>query len=273
MAQGLNKVLITLLCFVFVNAFSQDKNEGVYNPPDYKNSEQFRRFYKRRTAVAKWQINQLKNGTLVVRLRTNQKQIEGLKKMGKADLATQMEYQTMAINKNIILAFTKYYTFSKVYFLFSQYSDSLLNGKRKGIFVDSNLVVNPQIEMKENFYLIAEKDDVYNSSIGFVNEDTARFVKEMGNASTEAAIVIKNKYGHQLKDPFPHFVKNKSTVVGTKFVNIRVGDVNVPVELEKRQRVERHYAYVATLNKYFMSFYTESKDYEVTDPDITPFLY
>lgn len=273
MGQTLSKIIIVLLILVNSDLFSQDKNASVYNPPDYKDNAQFHRFYKRRTAIAKWQINQLKNGALLVRLKTNQKQIEGLKKMGKADLATQLEYETMAINKNIILAFTKYYTFSKVYFFYSQSSDSLLNGKRKGIFIDSNMVVNPEIELKEKFYLLAEKDDVYNSSIGFVKEDTARFVKEMGNASTEAAMVIKNKFGHQLKDPFPHYVKNKSTVVGTKFVNIKVGDVFVPVELEKRQRVERHYAYVATLNKYFFSFYNENKDYEVNDEDVKPFLY
>jgi hypothetical protein len=59
--------------------------------------------------------------------------------------------------------------------------------------------------MKENFYLLGEKDYVYNSSIGFIPEDSARYVKENGNPSGEMAeLVIKNKYGHQLKKPFPY---------------------------------------------------------------------
>lgn len=273
MARWLNKLIVTFLLFVAADLFSQDKNESVYNPPDYKSGEQFKNFRKRRNAIAKWQINQLKGGALLVRLHTNQKLVESLRKMGKADLATQKEYEMMAINKNILLAFSKYYTFSKVYFFYSQYSDSILNGARKGVFLDSNMVINPDIEMKESFYLIAERDNVYNSSIGFVKEDTARYVKEMGNASIEAAIVVKNKYGHQLKDPFPVYVTNFSMLNGTKNVNVRVGNNLVPVVLEKWATIERQYEYVANLNRYLTRFYTQNKDYEVTNPDIKPFLY
>ncbi|MBL7895798.1 MAG: hypothetical protein JNK50_10950 [Bacteroidia bacterium] len=273
MAQWLSKIIFAFLFFVPAIHFAQDKNKSVYNPPDYKDNSQFEHFYKRRTAISKWQINQLKNGALVVRLHNNKKLIESLRKMGKADLATQKEYEMMAINKNIVLAFQKYYTFSKVYFFYSHHSDTLLNGTRSGIFLDSNLVVDPSIEMKEKFYLLAEKDDVYNSSIGYVKEDTALLVKEIGNPSKEAAIVIKNKYGHQLKDPFPFYVTNKSTVTGTPIVKIKVGDAIIPVNVEKRQRIERHYIYVAALNRYLSDFYKDNKDYEVTDENIKPFLY
>ncbi len=273
MVQSLNKIVFAFLLFASAFAFAQDKNKSVYNPPDYKDNTQFEHFYKRRNAVSKWQINQLKNGALVVRLHNNKKLIDGLRKMGKADLATQKEYEMMAINKNIVLAFQKYYTFSKVYFFYSHHSDTLLNGTRSGIFLDSNLVVDPSIEMKEKFYLLAEKDDVYNSSIGYVREDTARFLKEIGNPSKEAAIVIKNKYGHQLKDPFPFYVTNKSTITGTPIVKIKVGETIVPVTVEKRQRLERHYVYVSGLNRYLNIFYKENAGYEVTDEDVKPFLY
>jgi hypothetical protein len=68
-------------------------------------------------------------------------------------------------------------------------------------------------------------------------------------------------------------VLNKSTITGTPVVNIKVGDVMVPVTLDKKQRIERHYVYVANLNKYLQAFYTQNKDYQVTDPDVKPFLY
>lgn len=273
MVRLLNKLIVACLLLMGFALTAQDKNESVYNPKDYKDNSQFHNFYKRRTAISKWQINQLKNGALVVRLHNNKTLIESLRKMGKADLATQKEYEMMAINKNIILAFKKNYNFSPVYFFYSSNSDTLLKGARSGIFLDTNLTVDPSISLKEKFYLIAEKDDVYNSSIGFVTEDTARYVKEVGNASKEAAMVIKNKYGHQLKEPFPFFVTSKSTITGTPIVHILVGGVNVPVTVEKKQRIERHLIYVASLNRALTKYYTENKDYEITDPELKPFLY
>lgn len=273
MAQSLNKLVVFFFLLVSAGVFSQSESDKVFRPQEYKDQAQFKDFFKRRNAVGKWQINQLKNGALCVRLHTNKNLIASLRKMGKADLAAQKEQEMMAVNKNILMAFTRYYNFSKVYFFFSNHSDTLLKGARSGIFLDTNLVVDPKIEMKESFYLLAEKDDAYNSSIGFVKEDTACFVKEIGNASKEAAIVIKNKYGHQLKDPFPFYVLNKSTVTGTPVVKVMIGGVIVSVPLEKKQRLERHYSYVNSLNKNFRGFYEQNKDYEVTDSEIKPFLY
>ena len=273
MVQSLNKIFIFLFFTASLDVFSQSNADNVFRPKEYKDSKQFENFYKRRNAISKWQINQLKNGALVVRLQTNKTLIEGLRKMGKADLATQKEQEIMAFNKNMVMAFTRYYNFSKVYFFFSTNSDTLLKGARSGIFLDTNLIVNPEIEMKESFYLLAERDDVYNSSIGFIREDTAKFVKENGNASKDASLVIKNKYGHQLKDPFPFFVTNKSTITGTPVVNVMIGGVIIPVTVEKKNRLERHYAYVSSLNKYFIKFHSEYTNYEVNDPEIKPFLY
>lgn len=275
MDHSLSKFSFILAFFISLSVFAQKGSEAdhVFRPESYKDEAQFKHFYKRRQAVGRWQINQLKNGALVVRLHTNKTLIEGLKKMGKADLAAQKEYETMAINKNIVMAYTRYYNFSKVYFFFSNHSDTLLKGARNGIFLDTNLVVDPKIEMKESFYLLAEKDDAYNSSIGFVKEDTAKYVKETGNASKECAMVIKNKYGHQLKDPFPFFVISRSTVAGTPVTNVMIGGVIVPVKLEKKHRLEKHYSYIINLNKNLQSFYMQNKDFQVNDPDVKPFLY
>lgn len=275
MVQSLNKISFIFLLFISALGISQTVSDAdnVFRPKEYKDQEQFKNFYKRRNAVSKWQINQLKNGALCVRLHTNKTLVDGLKKMGKADLAAQKEYEMLAINKNIVMAFTKYYNFSKVYFFFSNRSDTLLQGARSGIFLDTNLVVDTKIEMKESFYLLAEKDDAYNSSIGYVKEEEAKSTKENGNASKECAMVIKNKYGHQLKDPFPFFVLNKSTITGTPVTYVMVGGVKVPVNVEKKNRLERHFAYVSNLNKNFHGFYNQNKDYTVTEPDLNPFLY
>jgi len=208
MVHWLNKKYILLfLSLLFVGSiFSQE--DGV-SPPvykDYKDPEQFEKFYKRRKIVGAWQINELKKGALVVRLKTEKLLIEALLKAGNTSMAEKKRLERLAINLNIMKAYRTYYNFSKVYFIYTSSNDSLLNGLRSRIFLDSNLVPDPNIAMTEDFYLIAETDFVYNSSIGFVKEDSARFVSENGSTiNREAPIVVKNKYGHQLKKPFPYW--------------------------------------------------------------------
>lgn len=274
MVLSLNKFLFVFIFLLSSITFAQKEADDVFRPQDYKDQAQFKHFRRNRQAVAKWQINQLRDGALVVRLHDNLKTVEALRRTGKSDLATQREYHYKAININIVRAFTKYFKFAKVYFMFSQYSDSLLNGARKGIFVDTNLVLDPNIEMTEKFYMLGERCDIYNSSIGFVKEDTARKVKETGSVVGFVAFVLKNKYGHQVKEPFPVWV-NGGSYLGktTKYVNVTVGSLAVPVELEEQERVEKHYYYVVKLNKQLISFYNSSMGYQVTNPEIIPFLY
>ena len=181
MAQLLSKTLIVLVCLVFFNpAFAQPVT-GSHGNEDYKEPKSHEKFRKRRITVAAWQINQLKEGALVVRLNTNQILINELKKRGQDDLAEKARLEQAAININTIRAYLHNYKFSPVYFLYSNHSDTLLKGTTSGVFVDSTLKVNPAITMKEKFYLLADNDFVYNSSIGFVPEDSAKFVAERGN--------------------------------------------------------------------------------------------
>ncbi|MCW3076436.1 MAG: hypothetical protein JWO32_1045 [Bacteroidetes bacterium] len=213
MAPALNKLITFLLVISSMLAMSQSDNDSknIHGSADYKDPEQFEKFRKKKSIIAAWQINQLKEGALVVRLKTSRKLIDALRTQGKIELALEKEKEQFAININTYHAYKDYLTFCKVYFIFSNSSDSLLNGTRTGIFLDSNLNIDPSITMTEKFYLLAEHDYGYNSSIGFVKEDSARKVVEVGNPVREMAVVIKNKYGHQLKGPFPYCVKEKNS--------------------------------------------------------------
>jgi hypothetical protein len=217
MAQSLSKQIWVPFVFILLAelASAQVQAGEASRNADYKDPVQHEKFYKRRNAVSAWQINQLKNGALVVRLKTNKLAIDELNKAGKTDLARQKELESFAINKITMIAFRDYFNFCKVYFLSSNFSDSLLNGARSGIFLDTNMNVDPTLKMTENFYLLAERDYSYNSSIGFVPEDSARGVQEKGNAVKQMAFVIKNKYGHQLKNPFPYSVGEKTFMNAT----------------------------------------------------------
>src|SRR5690606_7913607 len=60
----------------------------------------------------------------------------------------------------------------------------------------------------------------------FVPEDSAKFVTEHGNPTLEMAVVLKNKYGHQLKKPFPYRVQRYSSVVDWVSVAVSGNDIN-----------------------------------------------
>jgi len=196
------------LCCGFAALSQEEENE--LKAKDYKDPDQFEKFNKRRVTIGAWQVHQLREGALVVRLKTNKLLIDELLKNGNSGLALEKQLEQFAINKNTMFAYRENFNFCKLYFIYSNSSDSLLNGTRQGIFLDTNLTVDPAIVMQETFYLLAERDYAYNSSIGFVVEDSARIIKERGNPVKEMAVIVKNKYGHQLKNPFPYFVKEKN---------------------------------------------------------------
>ena len=252
MAQLLNKkIFIYFILFfncVYLNA---QQDQGISKPKDYKDPKQFEKFRKRRMVIAAWQINQLKQGALVVKLKTNSNQIKAFNKYGEPDKAIDKTIETFIINKNIMTAYLDNFKFCKVYFIYSNSHDSLLNGIRSGIFLDTNLKINNEIVLNEKFYLIAEKDFAYNSSIGFVKEDSAKFVFEKGNPTGgEYDITIKNKFGHQLKGPFPYlgsFGKLIATAVGPVPMYYKYEDGNVTYAIDKTQLFDRK----ATASKNF----------------------
>lgn len=307
MVAKLNRVI--LLCFVCLMqlAFFAQSDGVKIDYPDYKNSEQFKNFKKRRKLIGGWQINQLKDGALVVRLKTNTTLINALIKQGNKPLAYQKQLQQYAANKNAMLAYMDNYKFSKLYFISSDSSNSLLKGKRTNIFLDTNLIVDPYIEMKERFYLLAERDYAYNSSIGFVKEDTAKYFFETGNPIKERAIVLKNKYGHQLKAPFPYEYEDKAIPIKFDFpisisstgsiiyfyVNKRflkdrkeenesrknkpkpkLKENEILVEVNKMLLYENVSKAVSDLDDQLNRYYKESSkvEFDKTDP-ILPFLY
>lgn len=209
MVRLLNKKTLVLIFTVLLRS-GLSAQIGAETPSyqDYKDPEQFEKFKKKRIIIGAWQIHKLKEeGALVIKLKTNNLLIDQLKKQGKYELALEKQLEQFAINRNTMFAYLENITFCKVYFIYSNSSDSLLNGCRQGIFLDTNLTVDPNIKMNESFYLIAEKDFAYSSSIGFVEERFAKSVKETGNPIKMMAIVLKNKYGHQLKNPMPYSIK------------------------------------------------------------------
>ncbi|MCU0360975.1 MAG: hypothetical protein MUF75_09705 [Bacteroidia bacterium] len=298
------------MVFLSGAVFAQEDNTFGRNTFDYKDPEQFKNFNKRSKVVAYWQISELKAGAIVVRLRNNRLLIDELNKSGNKALAKQKIMEQYAMNKNTMMAYIDHFDFCKVYFMYSNSSDSLLNGHRKGIFLDTTLAINPNIELKETFYLIAERDYAYNSTIGFVKEDSARLVKETGTAVRMMAVVLKNKFFHQLKAPFPYLIKEKNfmdadldfpmavtetdsslqlqyTVNKTYFAELAANPKNKAsvTVLEKDNikvvHVKKQFTYekvadaVVLLNESLERFYNQSPriNAKKLDPKFAPYLY
>lgn len=275
MVRLLNSSLFFFLIFS-LSVFSQ---EGKSGEKEYLDKGQFKKYRKRADQLASWQIQNLKYGALIVRLQNNQLKIEACKRTGNHQLAKKIIAETRFYNKTVIKAYLQNYNFSKVYFIYSQSSDSLLKGVRKGIFIDTTLQVNPEIVMTENYYLLAEKDYVYNSTIGFVKEDSARFARESGSRTIEAPVVIKNKYGHQLKKPFPFYInravlRSSSLYDVTEMISYDGGAPEaVTFEIGKDVSLEKQGLYMADLNDRFHIFYNREKSEQINDPAMRPFLY
>ncbi len=275
MAPSLNKIFF--FCCILFSVGLNAQQERV-SDKDY-HDESFKKFGKRANQVAAWQIQNLKFGALVVRLQTNQRKIDAYRKIGQEKQAREVIAQTQFYNKLMIKAYEKKFDFCKVYFMYANYSDSLLKGIRKGIFIDSTLSVNPSIEMTEKFYMLAEKDHVYNSSIGFIKEDTAKYVTESGNTSIEAAMVLKNKYGHQLKSPFPFYIKRSYRKSSSFYIQIGRFQVypgmfeDIEFALSKDIKPEKQERYLEELNRALFNFYNRAQGTQVNDASLKPFLY
>ncbi|MES2132494.1 MAG: hypothetical protein V4506_09095 [Bacteroidota bacterium] len=249
MVQKLNKILLIAFCLLGTTAFSQEEEEGVKPPQikDYNNDSTFKNFARYRDDVAKAQVNALKNGgALLIRLKTNVNTITKLKNAGKVDLATQVERETFLNNKAIVRGFTNQFKFCPVYFFYSNVSDSVKHKNTTGIFLDTNLTVDPAIICTAGFYLIAEQGTLYSSSIGLTTEAEAVNAREKGTAFKDFAIVVKNRYFIQLHEPFPYF--------------------------QKGYKMKTYGQYVKNFNDKLQIFYTKYKSYNPS-PEIKQYIY
>lgn len=281
------KIFAKCLMFLFIGiampSFAQE-NDGPKSPKisDYKNDTSYTNYHSLRYKVAQAQINLLKNGgALLVRLKTNANVISKFKEAGNIDMATQLERETMLTNKIVVGSYLQELTFCPVYFFYSNTSDSVKHKKLAGIFVDSNLMVNPAIVCNANFYLIAESGQVYNSSLGIVPESEASKSMERGTSSREAEIVIKNRYFIQLHKPFPYFQIHRSfnpPIMASPYgVSIDLGPLHYQIKkmlnnsLEAKQLIGLR-ACVRALNEKLFKYYDEYKGY-VISPNLIQYVY
>ncbi len=151
--------------------------------------------------------NDLKNGVLVVLLRTNEKRLKDLEILSRNPNFTDyqrasinqkigaLEAETKRINGALIRNFKGLYNFSAVYFMYDRNIEELKKGVKKGIFVNDSAVVDVTITLPETDFFVC------NYAIA-------------GTANTAEGLIILNSKMERMKPPFPTV-----TVAGSSSAN------------------------------------------------------
>ncbi len=191
--------------------------------------------------MAKKSINELKNGVLLVQLKTKHKSIEALKKRGFIQRAEKIRKEQEEDNRNIIKGFNEYYDFSSVYFFYSNDKKKVENHQFDSvqfITLDSNTLMN--LPDTSSIYRKLDTANYYIAEFGTNNysNSTLRYLPNFDDQYDRGlefeALLIKNKDYLQLSHPFPYYVKTNEAV--------KVGDLK-RWETIKKMNQKLHYFY------------------------------
>lgn len=148
-------------------------------------------------------IQNLKDGTLVVRLNFKTKAINALLQAGNSNSANDIRYKQEEENITIMKAFKKHFKFCPVYFVSFDSTIALLNGRQEGVFLNDELKPDPTIQLRSAFFLFAE----YGMIETAVAPDKLNPEQEtVQRGIMEDALIIRDKDLKLLKDPFPYYV-------------------------------------------------------------------
>ena len=166
---------------------------------------------------ARQDIENLREGALLVRLLMRTETINRLKKLGKEDEASAIEREQMKRNLEYAAAFKKGYDFSALYFFKSDDSQLIRDGKLDEIiFLNANLEPDETIKVKEKHVFTAEfgniKQNKDREHSGYILEkDSTGVVKKKTYYGPPnfgfPAIVIMNDQFKQLEKPFPYYMR------------------------------------------------------------------
>lgn len=111
----------------------------------------------------------LKEGTLIVRLSKYDEKIKWLQEHEGKERAVQEQARIDQANKGIIADFAKVYDYSKIVFTYGDLLDEYLHQDRKDVFLNENLLVDPNIKIKEGPVLILASKSTTNFRLHDMN--------------------------------------------------------------------------------------------------------
>ena len=159
-------------------------------------------------AKAKFQINDIKNRGIIVRLKTNKDRIAAYRKEGYIKAADKLDEKSKITNLLITYAFVTKWTYGPLYFMESQYTtklmqENILMAKTYDLERDTAININ-----KDSFYIVDFGDLMANVPL-----DPNNTIKNI-NKTQQSDIpvggsyyVIKDHEQQQLQQPMPYFTK------------------------------------------------------------------
>lgn len=168
---------------------------------------------------ARVNLKRLREGTLLVRLKTDENKIAAFIKKGKKEQAEQTERIRRDLNLRIVDAFNKHYTFSKVVFFYSSDSKKVTEQQFGGIFLNNKLERDPDISVDTNkgYYIgeidVLEADTAKHADMPYWDPNTKKIEHTYYGSQSDysrSALVIRDKHFIQLRRPFPYYVACES---------------------------------------------------------------
>lgn len=147
----------------------------------------------------------LKNGNLIVRLKSQDRKIMAYRAAGNKKFADRLERELKEFNQNLVNAFIQYYSFSNVYFIHSNNYELVRNEISSGYFLNERLEVDSSIVLSFNSeYFFCEHGSVYAETLENSNKSRRKTVTD--TPMQQDALVIKDYSLIQLISPFPNYV-------------------------------------------------------------------
>ena len=234
-------ILLIVTCSAYAqNAPVQDSKKSLPGKPEKEGGET--QIIKRQTSTKKEspekraanQIKELKNGVLLVRLRTQENAIKSLEKAKNQAGADKIRMQQAHANKRLINAFQSNFTFCPVYFFYSWDTEKVMNGNISGILLDHNLNYDPNLILPDKPFYIAELTNVEQE-----RPDPNDLTSSNNSEASFPALVIRDSTFNQLADPFPYFVKVRQSFPPKKRTEPEIVSI-----MEKRLR--KFYDFILT---------------------------
>ncbi len=191
-----SKLLLPLiLLFLNCNVFSQNSqpdnpSKGGYVFIDLAGDTIL---YREKAAIA---LRLLKKGSVVVRLKTNDKSIEAYRNAGQVERAERIETDRRSQNQKIYDAFKNYFTFCRVFFIYSKDTKRFLDGERS-LFLNKDLQYDASIVFTDTNFVFCEYGSV---------EAYSQFTDQSGRAIDKPSIP-----GGYYSGPAPHTILDTMT--------------------------------------------------------------
>lgn len=141
---------------------------------------------------------------IVVRLKTNTKQINAYRKSGNTKIADKIEKKSMIQNLSIISACIKYFNFSKIYFIDTDDTDSFRSTDT--LLTSSIIGEQEKVYLNHDSVLYLDYGPLYNRVRSNEWKYKEYGVTEEGTSLlSETAFVIRNSNNDQFAPPTPFY--------------------------------------------------------------------